>query len=255
MHQKTRKLKFFAVFSPLTYVFPLFLLILGSIADAQDRASDQGVRFNNENFNLDLPVGFERRPNNTTGVILSVRYRGSFPTLNIVESPGSSKYPSHLSVEQRVLESYRAVGIQEPKLISVKQSKFGSIDLSEPLVSLGYKLNEELLKAEVGFINLKNSYLTITLVERALAQGDEVAAGSNLRESLKWIGSLALLDDDGADKQKGPAGIPDASISFISPMSAPLVNYIRQILGLLGIVITVFIIVKVKNLLWNRIFK
>lgn len=243
MHQKTRKLKFFAIFNLLTYVFPLFLLILVPIAGAQERSSGYGVHFNHNNFALDLPDGFERRSTSTSGVILSIRYRGSFPTLNIVESPGSSKYPSHLKVEQRVLESYKAVGIQEPKLLSVNSAAFGSINLSEPLVILGYNLNDEELKAEVGFINLKSSYLTITLVERASAKDAELNAGLILRENLRWVGKEAPADY-----------LHNSSLSG-AQRSDTIKSFIKQMLGILGIVAGVFILVKLKKIIWKRIFK
>lgn len=246
MHQERRKLSFFAVFSPLTYVLPLFLLISGMNVAAQEQNSRPGVRFKNNHFSLDLPDEFERRTINTNGVILSVRYRNSFPTLNIVESPGSSKYPSHLKVEQRVLESYNAVGIQQPLLLDVATARFGAVNLSEPLVILGYTLNDEQLKAEVGFIDVKGRYFTITLVERTSATGDELNAGRMFRENLKWIGRpldhLVPTSDHMAQPNESSPQLSNA-----------LGNFFKQILGILGIIIGVFILAKVKTLLWKRL--
>ncbi len=246
MHSKRRKLSFFAVFTPLTYISSLFLLIFRVNVAAQELNPRLGVSFQSEYFTLDLPDGFERRAVNTAGVILSVRYRNSFPTLNIVEAPGSSKYPSHLRVEQRVLESYQAVGIQDPLLVRVGEPKFGAVSLGEPLVTLGYQLNEDQLKAEVGFVDVKGRYFTITLVERALAKGEELNAGRIFRESLKWNGPTfgQIKDLKAAERDKNTP-----------QLGAALGSFSRQALGIVGILAGVFILAKGKNFLWKRLFK
>ncbi len=246
MHQTRRKLSFLPFFRPLTCISSLFLLIFRVNVAAQELNPLSGVRFKSEYFTLDLPDGFERRTVNTSGVILSVRYRDSFPTLNIVEAPGSSKYPSHLKVEQRVLESYRAVGIQQPRLIRVGEPKFDAVSLSEPLVTLGYHLNDDDLKAEVGFVDVKGRYFTITLVERASADGEELNAGQILRKSLKWNGPTfgQIKDLQAAERDRNT-----------TQLGASLGSFLRQILGIVGILAGVFVLAKGKNFLWKRLFK
>lgn len=127
------------------------------------------VVFDEKNF-IESEKNFDKSLNQV--IILLQEANKNFPTFNVIRTEGDYNYPVNIPYEQKILESYKNIGLKNVAIIKQcgcdsGNCKFGNIKLQNNVIALTYESNGEKFIASVATVDNSAdskslSYLTFT---------------------------------------------------------------------------------------------
>ncbi|RIL08514.1 MAG: hypothetical protein DCC75_08695 [Proteobacteria bacterium] len=179
---------------------------------AEDTADKQ---FNRGAFSLDFPRDFEAVDTKAAvpGLILAVRHREmGFPTFNVIMQPGAFEFEesSYKREADRIVDSYRALGITDAALLS---SELSSISGLQALITrIRYTNQERLLIAQAAIISGQDRHYILTYIDTESNFEGNINLAAKLYLGVKLEGGDSVVKEPLKTIDPLPVGVLAALI-------------------------------------------